>query len=174
MMNLASILVLPLLLVAIPFYGLIRRVPVYEEFVLGAREGFEIAVRIIPFLIAILFAIGMFRASGALDAMLNLLGPGLTAIGVPPDLLPIAVMRPLSGSGSLGLLADLVNQHGADSLVVKMAGTLFGSTETTFYVLAVYFGAVGIRRTRYAVHVGLIADASAAITAVIVSHLLFT
>lgn len=174
MIHTASLLVLPLLLALIPLYGLWRRVAVYEAFVGGAREGFDIAVRIIPYLVAMLCAIGMLRASGALDGLLELLRPLLEALGFPPELLPMALMRPLSGSGSLAVLADMMREHGADSLLVKMAGTLFGSTETTFYVLAVYFGAVGISRTRYAVQVGLLADATAAIAAVIVCHWLFT
>lgn len=173
MIHTASLLVLPLLLALIPLYGLWRRVPVYECFVSGAREGFDIAVRIIPYLVAMLCAIGMLRASGALDGLLALSRPLLEALGFPPELLPMALLRPLSGSGSLAVLADMTREHGADSLLVRMAGTLFGSTETTFYVLAVYFGAVGISRMRYAVQVGLLADASAAIAAVIVCRWLF-
>jgi len=130
--------IIPFLLVGIPFYGLIfKKIKVYESFVEGAKDGFTIAVRIIPFLVAILVAIGMFRASGALDLLLNLLSPFLTVIGFPPENLPLALMRPLSGSGSLGLLTDLINVHGPDSLIAKIGATMFGSTETTFYVLAV-------------------------------------
>ena len=114
----------------------------------------------------------MFRASGALDMLLTILSPILTAIGFPPENLPLALMRPLSGSGSLALLTDLVNQHGTDSLVSKIGATMFGSTETTFYVLAVYFGSVGIRRSRHALAAGLIADAVGVFSAVYICRLL--
>jgi spore maturation protein B len=173
-LNLFGVIILPLLIGGIISYGLIRRVPVYEVFIEGAREGFEIAVRIIPYLVAILFAIAMFRASGAMDAMMVTLGPIFSALGFPPELLPMAITRPLTGSGSVGVLAEMVHTYGEDSLLVKMAATLFGSTETTFYVLAVYFGAVGIRRTRYAIQVGLMADLAGIIAAVVVCNLLFT
>ena len=166
--------IIPLLLVGIPFYGLaVKKVKVYESFVEGAKDGFTIAVRIIPYLVAILVAIGMFRASGALDMLLTLLSPVLNAIGFPPENLPLALMRPLSGSGSLGLLTDLINQHGAESLIAKIGATMFGSTETTFYVLAVYFGSIGIKRSRHALVAGLIADAVGIISAVYLCRLLF-
>ncbi|NOZ03875.1 MAG: spore maturation protein [FCB group bacterium] len=159
--------VIPLLLVGIPFYGLVvKKVKVYESFVEGAKDGFTIAVRIIPYLVAILVAIGMFRASGALDLMLTFLTPVLHLIGFPPENLPLAIMRPLSGSGSLGLLTDLVNEYGPDSLFAKIGATMFGSTETTFYVLAVYFGSVGIKKSRHALIAGLIADAVGIFSAV--------
>ena len=166
---------IPFLLVGIPFYGLVfKKIKVYESFVEGAKDGFTIAVRIIPYLVAILVAIGMFRASGALDLILNFLSPILTMIGFPPENLPLALMRPLSGSGSLGLLTDLINQHGANSLIAKIGATMFGSTETTFYVLAVYFGSVGIRKTRHALAAGLIADAVGIISAVFICQLLYS
>ena len=165
--------IIPILLVGIPFYGLaVKKVKVYESFVEGAKDGFTIAVRIIPYLVAILVAIGMFRASGALDMLLTMLSPILKAIGFPPENLPLALMRPLSGSGSLGILTDLINQHGTDSLVAKIGATMFGSTETTFYVLAVYFGSVGIRRSRHALVAGLIADAVGVLSAVYICRFL--
>jgi len=167
--------IIPLLLVGIPFYGLaVKKIMVYESFVEGAKDGFTIAIRIIPYLVAILVAIGMFRASGALDMLLNILSPLLNIIGFPPENLPLALMRPLSGSGSLGLLTDLINEHGPDSLIAKIGATMFGSTETTFYVLAVYFGSVGIRRSRHALAAGLIADAVGIFSAVFICRLLFS
>lgn len=166
-LNAAAKYIIPLLLVGIPFYALaVRKVKVYEVFVVGAKDGFTIAVRIIPYLVAILVAVGMFRASGALDILLNLLAPVLNFIGFPPENLPLALMRPLSGSGSLGLLTDLVNEHGADSLITKIGATMYGSSETTFYVLAVYFGSVGVVRSRHAIPAGLFADFVGAISAV--------
>ena len=165
--------IIPLLLVGIPLYALsVRKVKVYEVFVVGAKDGFTIAVRIIPYLVAILVAVGMFRASGALELLLSLLSPLLNLIGFPPENLPLALMRPLSGSGSLGLLTDLVNEYGADSMQAKMGATMFGSSETTFYVIAVYFGSVGIMRSRHAIPAGLIADAVGALSAVYICHLL--
>jgi spore maturation protein B len=167
--------IIPGLLVGIPFYALaVRKVPVYEVFVDGAKDGFTIAVRIIPYLVAILVAVGMFRASGALDLLLGALAPVLNFVGFPPENLPLALMRPLSGSGSLGLLTDLVNQHGVDSMFAKIGATMYGSSETTFYVLAVYFGSVGVIRSRHAIPAGLFADAVGAIAAVFFCKLLLT
>lgn len=168
-----SFFVIPLMLVGFPLYGLYKRVPVYESFVTGAKEGFEVAVRIIPYLVAILFAIGMFRASGAMDFLAMALHPVLSLIGFPPEVLPMAIIRPLTGSGSAGLVVDMIAQYGEDSILVKMAATMFGSTETTFYVIAVYFGAINIRRVRHALPAGLIADVAAMIIAVWVVRLLF-
>jgi len=148
-------------------------VPVYENFVEGAKEGFQVAVRIIPYLVAILFAIAMFRASGAMDFLATALAPVLGLIGVPPEVLPMLIIRPLTGSGSAGIVVDMIRQYGEDSILVKMASVMFGSTETTFYVIAVYFGAVNIRKTRHAVPVGLIADMSAMLIAVWMVRLLF-
>jgi spore maturation protein B len=171
--SVASYFVIPLIVVGFPLYGLYKKVPVYETFVDGAKEGFTVAVRIIPYLVAILFAIGMFRASGAMDALATGLNPFLSLIGFPAEVLPMAIVRPLTGSGSAGLVVDMINQYGEDSLFVKMAATMFGSTETTFYVIAVYFGAVNIRKTRHAVAAGLTADFAAMIIAVWVVRLLF-
>lgn len=168
-----SAFIIPLLVVGFPLYGLYKRVPVYESFVVGAKEGFNVAVRIIPYLVAILFAIGMFRASGAMDFLATLLNPVLSLVGFPAEVLPMAIIRPLTGSGSAGLVVDMINQYGEDSLFVKMAATMFGSTETTFYVIAVYFGAVNVRKTRHALPAGLIADFSAMLIAVWAVRLLF-
>ena len=166
--------IFPFLLVGIPFYGLVfKKIKVYESFVDGAKDGFDIAVRIMPYLIAILVAIGMFRASGAMELFISLISPFLNAIGFPPENVPLAIMRPLSGSGSLGLFTDLVNEYGTDSLFTKIGATMFGSTETTFYVLAVYFGSVGIRKSRHALIAGLIADAVGVIAAVYICKIIF-
>jgi spore maturation protein B len=168
-----SVFVLPAILVGFPVYGLIKRVPVYESFVEGAKEGFQVAVRIVPYLVAILFAIAMFRASGAMDFLTRALNPLLALVGFPAEVLPMAIIRPLTGSGSAALVADMINQYGEDSIFVKMAAVMFGSTETTFYVIAVYFGAVNIKRTRHAVPAGLTADFAAMIIAVWTVRLLF-
>jgi spore maturation protein B len=171
--GLLSYFVIPLMLVGFPLYGLYKRVPVYEAFVEGAKEGFSVAVRIIPYLVAILFAIGMFRASGAMEFMTETLRPVLALVGFPSEVLPMAIIRPLSGSGSAGVVAEMIQVYGEDSILVKMAAVMFGSTETTFYVVAVYFGAVSIRRTRHAVPAGLTADFAAMLFAVWSVRLLF-
>jgi spore maturation protein B len=158
--------VVPLLLVFCPIYGLIKRVPVYEEFVNGAKEGFQVAIRIMPYLIAILFAIGMFRASGAMDWLISGLRPVLGPLGIPPEILPMAITRPLSGGGSLAILADTIKAHGVDSPFSRISAVMYGACETTFYVIAVYFGAVGIKKTRHAVPAGLIADAAGVLLSV--------
>ena len=171
--DIMSVFVLPTIIVGFPLYGLYKRVPVYEEFVEGAKEGFTVAVRIIPYMVAILFAIGMFRASGALDYLIDGARPFLSLIGIPPEVIPMGIVRPLTGSGSAAIVLDMINQYGEDSLVVKMAATMFGSTETTFYVIAVYFGSVNVRKTRHAVPAGLIADVAAMFMAVYIVNLLF-
>ena len=169
----ASAFVLPAIIVGFPLYGMIKKVRVYEVFVEGAKEGFNVAVMIIPYLIAILFAIGMFRASGALDFLMDGLRPLLSLIGVPAEVIPMGILRPLTGSGSAAIVLNMIGEFGEDSILVKMAATMFGSTETTFYVIAVYFGAVNIRKTRHAVPAGLIADIFAMFAAVYVVLLLF-
>ena len=168
-----SLWAIPVLLVAIPLVGIIRGVKVYDVFIEGAKEGFEVAVRIIPFLVGILVAIGMFRGSGAMDLLMALLRPVVAPTGFPPELLPLAILRSLTGSGSLAFTTDLIKTHGPDSLIARTAATMYGSSETTFYVLAVYFGAVGVRRTRHAVPAALIGDVVAAIAAVAVCAWMF-
>lgn len=171
--NSISLLSIPFLLSAFPLYAALRRVKVYEEFVDGAKEGFDVAIRIIPYLVAMLVAVGMFRAAGGIDMLSRALAPVMNAVGFPSDLLPMVLVRPLSGSGSLGFFTELVKHAGPDSLVSRMGGTIYGSTETTFYVLAVYFGAVGIKRTRHALLAGLSADFVSVVVAVAVCKLVF-
>lgn len=168
-----SLWALPVLLVAIPLVGIIRKVKVYDVFIEGAKEGFEVAVRIIPFLVGILVAIGMFRGSGAMDLLMAAVRPLVTPTGFPPELVPLAILRSLTGSGSLAFTTDLIKTHGPDSLIARIAATLYGSSETTFYVLAVYFGAVSVRRTRHAVPAALVGDIVAAIAAVAVCVWMF-
>jgi spore maturation protein B len=171
--NAASLLAVPFLVAFFPLYAALRRVPVYEEFVEGAKEGFHTGVRIIPYLVAMLVAIGMFRGAGGIEILAAYLQPCLNAVGFPAELLPMALVRPLSGSASLALLADLVKEFGPDHVLSRMGGTILGSTETTFYVVAVYFGAVGVRRTRHAVPAGLIADATGIIASVAICRWIF-
>ncbi len=168
-----SLLAVPLMLSFFPLYAALRGIKVYEEFVEGAKEGFQVALRVIPFLVAMLMVIGMLRGSGGLQALTDFLRPALDRVGFSADLLPMVLMRPLSGSGTQGLFADLVTHFGADSPIARTAGTIYGSTETTFYVLAVYFGSVAVRRTRHAVAAGLIADLAGVIVSVAVCRLMF-
>ncbi|PYJ44331.1 MAG: nucleoside recognition protein [Verrucomicrobia bacterium] len=156
--NALSLLAIPFLLSFFPVYASTRGVKVYEEFVEGAKEGFNVILRIIPFLVAMLVAIGMFKGAGGIDLLTRLLTPVLAPLHFPPDLLPLALMRPLSGSATLALLADIVHRLGPDNIVSLMAATIYGSTETTFYVAAVYFGSVGVKQTRHAIPAGLLAD----------------
>lgn len=167
--------IIPGLMVAMLSFGALRRVPVYETFVEGAREGFQVAVRIIPYLVAILVAVGMLRASGALDMAVKAIAPVTSLVGLPGEALPMALLRPLSGSGAYGLLASIIRDPsiGPDSYVGYLVSTIQGSTETTFYVLAVYFGAVQIRRIRHALAVGLTADIAGVAGAIIACSVLF-
>ncbi len=171
--NAISTALVPLLLLVIPLAGVVRRVRVFDAFVGGAKDGFNVAVRIIPFLVAMLVAIGMFRASGAMNILARAIEPATRLVGMPAEALPAALLRPLSGSGTLALVSELMKTHGPDSFVGRLASTLYGSTETTFYVLAVYFGAVGIRRTRHAVAAGLLGDLAGVAAALIFCRLLF-
>jgi len=168
-----SLWAIPVLLVGIPLVGMIKKVKVYDVFIEGAKEGFQVAVRIIPFLVGILVAIGMFRGSGAMDLLTDALRPVMNAIGFPAELFPLAVLRPLSGSGSLALTTDIVKRYGPDSLIGRTAATMYGSSETLFYVLAVYFGAVGVKRTRHAIPSALAGDVVAAIVAVTICAWMF-
>jgi spore maturation protein SpmB len=154
----ASTWVLPVLIVVMVLYGVAKRVPIYDAAVAGAREGFEVAVRIIPFLVAIMVAVGMFRASGLLELLVSGLAPITGALGFPSEAVPMALLRPLSGSGAYAVMAETMEHAGPDSHVGYLVSTLQGSTETTFYVLAVYFGAVGVTRVRHALAAGLLAD----------------
>jgi spore maturation protein B len=164
---------IPLLILIIPLYAAIKKVKVYEVFCEGAKEGFQTAIRIIPYLVAMLVAIGIFRQSGAMDVLVGLMSPITRLIGMPGELLPLGIMKSLSGGGSTGLLNDILKNFGPDSQIGRMASTMTGSTETTFYVIAVYFGAIGIKKTRHAVAAGLIADAAGILAAVWVSQIVF-
>ena len=168
-----STLAIPMLIFIFIGYGAIKKVKIYEVFVEGAKEGFDVAVRIIPYLVAMLVAIGIFRAGGGMDILIYALTPFTNLIGMPAEALPMAIMRPLSGSGSLGIMAEIIATHGPDSFIGILVSTFFGSTETTFYVLAVYFGAVNIRKTRYALTAGLLADVAGILGAVFIVKLLF-
>ena len=167
--------IIPGLMLGFLSFGMARRVPIYEVFVEGARDGFQVAIRIIPYLVAILVAVGMLRASGALNLFVGWIGPVTSQLGLPGEALPMALLRPLSGSGAYGILASIINDPaiGPDSYTGYLVSTLQGSTETTFYVLAVYFGAVQIRRVRHALAAALTADLAGIIGAIIACSVLY-
>ncbi len=171
--NALSPLAIPFLLTFFPLYAAGRRIPVYSEFIEGAKEGFTITVRILPYLVGMLVAIAVFRDSGALNLLKDLLNPLLNWFHFPSDLLPMVLIRPLSGSGSTAVLTDLVKQLGPDNTLSYMAATIYGSAETTFYVVAVYFGSVGVTKTRHAIPAGLFADFIGVIASVLACRLLF-
>jgi spore maturation protein SpmB len=163
----------PLLIAALLLVGLGGRVRVYESAIAGAREGLEVAVRIVPYLVAILVAVAMFRASGALDLLISLLDPLTSLIGIPAEVLPMALLRPLSGSGAFGVMSEILTTYGPDSFVGYLASTLQGSTETTFYVLTLYCGAAGIRDVRHALIACLAGDLAGLLGATAACHLFF-
>jgi spore maturation protein SpmA len=170
--DLASAWILPGLVFGMLSYGVLKKVRVYETFLEGAKDGFQSSLRIVPFLVAVLVAVAMFRESGALGAIVGALRPLCDVVGMPAETLPLALLRPLSGSGAFALTTELTQRHGPDSLTGLVAGTMQGSTETTFYVLAVYFGAVGVTRTRHAAALGLVADFLGVVGSVLAVRLL--
>jgi spore maturation protein B len=172
-LNVISLWALPFIIVLILTAGIVRKVPVYEVFTEGAKEGFKVAVNIIPYLVAIIVAISMLRASGAIEMLANALSSVLIRFNIPADVLPVIFVRPLSGSAALGLFSDIATNAGATAYSTKLAAVMVGSSETTFYVLAVYFGSVGITKFRYALAVGLFADILAAIASIIVCNWMF-
>lgn len=164
---------IPLLLLLVPLWGILKKVPVYEAFVEGAEEGFMVGVKIIPFLVGMLVAISVFRASGALDVLSHACEPLLVRLGAPTEVLPLAFMRPLSGSGVLGMATELMKTFGPDSFIGRLASTMQGSTDTTFYVLTVYFGSVGVSRYRYSIITGLLADITGLIASIYICNAIF-
>ena len=168
-----SVAAIPFVLVFFIVFAALKRIPVYEEFVEGAKEGWHVAVRIMPFIVAMLAALAMLRNSGALFLFQNLLRPVLEFVHFPAELVPMALMRPLSGSGSQGVLVEILTNEGLSETLKYTAATMFGSTETTFYVLAVYFGSVAVRRTRHAIAAGLTADLAGVIAAVVICRAMF-
>ena len=172
-MNLLSLWTLPAILLLILTMGLAKKVPIYETFTTGAKDGFKVAVNIIPYLVAIIVAISMFRASGIIEMLELTLSGLLSRIHVPADVIPIMIVRSLSGSAALGVFSDIANTLGPDDYATKLSAIMVGSSETTFYVLAVYFGAVGISKLRYALLVGLLADFIGIVAAICVCNWMF-
>ncbi len=163
-----SLYILPLIILLILTTALIKKVPVYEEFIEGAKDGFKVSISIIPYLVAIIVAVSMFKASGVLELIKQAIGNFL-----PSEIIPLIITRPLSGSAALGIFSDIADSLGPDSYITKLAAVLVGSSETTFYVLAVYFGSVGIKKYRYALLTGVIADVISIILAIWVARCFF-
>jgi spore maturation protein B len=153
-----SLWAIPAMLALIPLWGAIRKVKVYDTFIEGAEDGLQVAVQIIPFLVGMMVALSIFRASGAMDLVARVIDPITSRLGFPTQILPLMIIRPLSGAGALAVTADLLKTQHPDSYIGRLASIMQGSTDTTFYLLTVYFGSVGIRKTRYAAGVGLLAD----------------
>lgn len=165
---------IPLLLAGVPSIALARRVKVYPAFVDGAKQGFETAVRVIPPLVAIVVALGMLRASGAMDALARAIAPATSLLRIPASVVPMILVRPLSGGAALGVVGDVLRSDGPDSYAGRLVSVMAGATETTFYVLAVYFGAIGVKHTRHAIPAALLGDLVAAIVAVTVCVWMFS
>ena len=168
-----SLAILPILILIILTAGMIKKVPVYEEFTTGAKDGFIVAVKIIPYLVALIVAISMFRASGALDIITTCLSDMLDKLSLTADIVPVMFTRSLSGSATLALFAELAAKHGPEAFTTLTAAVMVGSSETTFYVLSVYFGSVGIKKFRYAIWTGIIADITGIVLAILVSRMFF-
>jgi len=171
--NILSSWAVPVMIAFIPLYAYFKKVPVYESFVDGAKDGFNTAIGIIPNLVGMMVAISVFRASGALEFFVGLISPLFESFRIPAEVLPLGLLRPLTGTGSLAFTTDLIKTYGPDSLIGRIASTIQGSTDTTLYVLTVYFGAVGIRNGRYALKVGLFSDIVGFFAAIFICLILF-
>lgn len=164
---------IPVFLFCIPLYAFLRGVKVYECFIKGAEEGFGIAVRIIPYLVAMMMAVGIFRQAGVMELIARHSGNLFQWLHIPPDIVPLALMRPFSGGGALGIAAELIKSYGPDSLIGRLASTMQGSTDTTFFVLTVYFGSIGVKKYRYSLAVGLLADLTTLMASVYIVNKIF-
>ncbi len=164
---------IPVILLVVPVIAVLRGVKVYETFIDGAEEGFATAIKTIPYLVAMMVAISIFRASGAMEVLVAALSPALNFIGLPAEVLPHAIMRPLSGGAALGIASDIIKTYGPDSFLGRLVSTMQGSCDTTFYVLTLYFGSVGIKKYRYSVVLGLVADFTTLAASVFIVRTLF-
>ncbi|MCI6012386.1 MAG: nucleoside recognition domain-containing protein [Firmicutes bacterium] len=168
-----SVWAIPVVICLVAIYALVKKVPMYTSFTTGAKDGFSTAIMIIPYLVAMLCAIGMLRASGAMEAFCNLISPITELIGCPGEVLPMAVMRSFTGGGATGMMTDLVTNYGTQSQIGRIASVALGSTETTFYVVAVYFGSVGVSNTRHSIAAGLLGDLASLIASCVVVNLMW-
>lgn len=161
------------IILGVVVYGMVKKVKVYECFVEGAKEGLAICLRIFPYLLAMLVAIAVFRESRALDYFIALVNPVVKLIGLPPEVVPLVLIKPLSGSGALGVLSDILLKYGADSFIGRLASVIMGTTETIFYTLTIYFGAVNIKKIRHTLWAAILADLTAVIMAIIFTRIMF-
>lgn len=172
--TLVSVWVIPLFILFVLIVATKKKLPSYELFVEGGKEGIEMAFSLLPFLVGMIVSISILRSSGALDAFITLISPALIILKIPPEIVPLALIRPISGTAALGLTTELTQNYGPDSFIGRLAGTMQGSTDTTLYILTVYFGAVGISRMRYALKVGLLADLAGIIMAIVITKIVFS
>ena len=172
-LNTISIMIIPAIIATILVFGVVKKIDCYNSFIDGAKEGFNVAIRIIPYLVAIMTAVAMLRASGAIEWLAGLLQTPLETLKIPADSLILMITRSLSGSATLGIFSDIVNSNGAESYAAKLSAVIVGSSETTFYVLAVYFGSIGIKKMRHAVLTGILADLVGIIAAVFICRAIF-
>lgn len=171
--DIISIWMLPAIILIILTWAMVKRIPIYEAFIEGAKDGVKVSVNIIPYIVAIIVAISMLRASGAIELSAKLMSGALNIFKVPVDVLPLAIVRALSGSAALGIFSDIAKHHGTDAYATKLGAIMLGSSETTFYVLAVYFGAVGIKKYRFALITGIFADVVGIISSILIARLFF-
>ncbi|MPW25288.1 spore maturation protein [Alkalibaculum sp. M08DMB] len=174
MVNYLSNMVIPIIILSILLYGKKKKVNMYDVFAIGAKESINTALSVFPYLITMLIAISIFRSSGLLEFIISILSPILDFVNIPKEVFPLGIMRPISGSGSTAMLTDILINHHPDSLIGKMASTMMGSTETTFYVVALYLGSIGIKRYKYTVKAALLADTAGFISSIIVCYILFS
>ncbi|MFA5523196.1 MAG: nucleoside recognition domain-containing protein [Tissierellales bacterium] len=168
-----SLAIIPAIMTIILLYGYIKGVSLYDTFVDGAKEGFQSALRIMPYLIAIFIAIGIFKRSGAMDILINIISPITNLLGVPKEVVPLALMRPISGSGSLAVVKEIITEYGPDSFIGRVASTMMGSAETIFYTMAVYFGVIGIKNSRHTLPAALISHLASIIASVFICNIVF-
>lgn len=171
--TLLSIWIIPAFILLVLLVATWKKIPAYELFVEGGKEGVNMAFTLLPFLVGMIVAISILRSSGALEAFVQLLAPVLMSIGIPPEVVPLALVRPISGTAALGMTTEIISHYGPDSFLGRLASTMQGSTDTTLYILTVYFGAVGIKKMKYALKVGLLADLIGIITSIIIVTLIF-
>lgn len=173
-LSIISIWIIPVIIGFILLYGTFKKVPTYETFVEGGKEGIHIAISIIPYLVGMMVSIAIFRASGALESVVDWMRPLLLSIGLAPEVFPLALIRPISGTAALGMVSDLIATYGPDSYIGRLASVMQGSTDTTFYVLTIYFGAVGIKQMGDALKVGLLADLAGFVAAIFIVSWMFS
>jgi len=172
-MKIISTYAIPVFIFVVLVYGYIKGVNVYDSFIEGAKEGLTTAFRVLPYMVAIFVAIGIFRSSGAMDVLITVIAPVTNLLGIPPSILPLAIIRPMSGIASTSMLAEMFRLYGPDSYIGRVASTMMGSTETVFYTISVYYGYIGVKKTRHTVWAALLADLAGLIASIVVCNMVF-